>query len=86
MSGNELMFKGEGKCHNGCAKLGGAKKDICGSQRRNRRDTIKPKKSCNEPDQAHRKRIRRRARLDNTAEIRDKVQTRSKTKRNKRGI
>ena len=49
-SGKELMFKGKGKCHNGCTELGGADKDICGSQRRNRRDTIEPKKSCKEQE------------------------------------
>ena len=47
-SGKELMFKGKGKCHNGCTVLDGADRDICRSQRRNSRDTIEPKKSYNE--------------------------------------
>ena len=47
-SGKELMFKGEGKCHNGCGALDGAETHICRGQRRNSRDTIEPKKSCKE--------------------------------------
>ena len=44
-SGKELMFKGKGKCHNGCGALDGAERNICGGQRRNSRDTIEPKES-----------------------------------------
>ena len=35
-SSKELIFRGAGKCHRGCTRLGGADKMICGSQKRSR--------------------------------------------------